>query len=497
MSKFATAMTWNGALSYEETSSRLSLYFKSIRGLDDDRLYQYLEKAVKEDIIDTFILAFHIRDCREGKGERDLGRKSLIWLFLHYPIEFQKIMPLIAHYGRWDDIMCIWPRVLNTPTKLHEKIQHESVKLMGNQLMTDLFDMFNGKTVTLCAKWAPTEYDSLDKLYGTVNTLCTIMGWTPKIYRKKYITPLRSYTKVVETLMCSQKWNDINFSTVPSCAMHRLQKVFEKNAPELYSEWKKKLICGQADIKAKQLYPHEIIARFSNINKDITILEEQWKILEQQVPELSDSLFIIDTSGSMSEWGTKGYFTKSFCPMDVSIAIGILGSNATKGPFHNHIISFNENPTFRILPEGTLEQRYMTMHDIPWGYNTNIQKTFTMILDKANKFNLSPEDMPSKIFIISDMQFDEANRGQTNFEGIDSQYKNSGYTRPRIIFWNVNGSSTDFPVTVDEQGTAMISGFSTAIFNCVTTSNNFTPYSLMRQTLDNDRYKPVKTDLNT
>ena len=88
MSNFAKAMnittTANGALSYStpDTSNnytgRISLFFKGVRGLSIPKLYQYLSKCAKESLLDTFLLVFHLRDCRGGKGERDLGRKATI-----------------------------------------------------------------------------------------------------------------------------------------------------------------------------------------------------------------------------------------------------------------------------------------------------------------------------------------------------------------------------------------------------------------------------------
>ena len=98
--------TWN-------THDRIDLYFKSVRGLNVPRLYEYLRKASKENITDTFLLVFHIRDCRGGKSERELGRNGLIWLFLNYPDEFIRVAHLVAEYGRWDDIIQLWPKVLD------------------------------------------------------------------------------------------------------------------------------------------------------------------------------------------------------------------------------------------------------------------------------------------------------------------------------------------------------------------------------------------------
>ena len=77
-------------------------------------------------------------------------------------------------------------------------------------------------------------------------------------------------------------------------------------------------------------------------------------------------------------------------------------------------------------------------------------------------------------------------------EEIEKKYSNSKYKRPNIIFWNVNGSITDFPVTVDDNGTCLISGFSPSIMKSVMETKEFNSYEIMRTTIDSERYKKVK-----
>ena len=99
--------------SVSNINGRLSLFFKTDRGLNLPTLYKYLSESSKESIVDTFLICFHLRDCRGGKGERELGRKALTWLFINFPDTFEKISYLIPEYGRWDDMMQFFPNVLN------------------------------------------------------------------------------------------------------------------------------------------------------------------------------------------------------------------------------------------------------------------------------------------------------------------------------------------------------------------------------------------------
>ena len=301
--------------------------------------------------------------------------------------------------------------------------------------------------------------------------------------------------------MCKNDWDEIEFSKVPSCAMKRLKNSFEKNAAEKFSVWKALLSQNVVEVKGKQLFPHELINELKVKRKNETVLQAQWEVLEKEAKKLgilTSALFVVDVSGSMESWGFGGKAKFSFTPMDVSIALGILGSGTITGPFHNHIITFHTKPTFHVLNSlHNLWEKYNEISRLPWAGSTNIQKVFDLILEKAKTVNLKKKDMPTKIIIVSDMQFNYATQGQTNFETIDKKYKASGYKRPNIIFWNVNGGSTDFPVDVSNNGTAMISGFSTSILKSIMNNNEFSPYTIMRETIDDSRYSIIKEALKT
>jgi hypothetical protein len=92
------------------------------------------------------------------------------------------------------------------------------------------------------------------------------------------------------------------------------------------------------------------------------------------------------------------------------------------------------------------------------------------------------------------MQFNMVNgyNTETNFQAIERKYHQAGYQRPQIVFWNLNGSSSDFPVTMDEYGTAMISGFSPSMLKAVLNGRDFSPYGIFRETIDDERYSQIR-----
>lgn len=523
-SKFAKAMnasasTWNGALSYAspdpsgKISGRVSLFFKGVRGLNIPRLYEYLRECVRESLTDTFVLAFRLRDCRGGKGERELGRRALAWLFINHPVEFRRVMHLMPEYGRWDDLLQLFPGVLdltdldqvrsnysaNVPSHDHlvnlQALQREVVTLVAQQLKTDLLNMKAGKPVSLCAKWTPTEGDSLDRKHGVFKTLARALKTSPRKLRRVYNTPLREYLRVVEKFMCSGQWDKIDFNKVPSQCMRRLKKSFEKHDPKRFAAWREALQKpdSKAKVNAGALHPHELVREVRQKNFADPVTEAQYNVIRDEVRKLGslrDCIPVIDTSSSMQ--------SPDYLPLDVAVTMGLLISDAVEGPFHGHCISFNNVPIFTVVPDGKLYDRWNAVCNMEWGGTTNLEGTFKLILERGKECKLSQEDMPKRLFIISDMQFNQIESGysfQTNMEKINELYSQSGYTRPQIVFWNVNGASTDFPVTTDEHGTAMISGFSHSILKAVLASNEFSTEAILRRTVDDSRYDSVREAL--
>ena len=55
----------------------------------------------------------------------------------------------------------------------------------------------------------------------------------------------------------------------------------------------------------------------------------------------------------------------------------------------NNVITFNTTPTFAVINDGHIFDRWQRITGIEWGGSTNIQATFDMILTRAKKYNLN------------------------------------------------------------------------------------------------------------
>ena len=125
-----------------------------------------------------------------------------------------------------------------------------------------------------------------------------------------------------------------------------------------------------------------------------------------------------------------------------------------------------------------------------WGYNTDIEKVFDLILNSALTHSVSSEDMPTKLIILSDMQFDVTfdYPDLKIFELIEKKYSKAGYKVPDIIFWNLRNSS-GVPVTFHQNGTALVSGFSPSIMKSILACTEISPVKIMMETINKDRYE--------
>jgi hypothetical protein len=138
--------------------------------------------------------------------------------------------------------------------------------------------------------------------------------------------------------------------------------------------------------------------------------------------------------------------------------------------------------------------------------NTNLEAAFKQVLDQAVKHKVSQDQMPDKILILSDMEFDEATSTRSYWgindntaewnptaqQMIEKMYNDAGYKMPKIVYWNIQSRNGQSPVRFDKQGTALISGFSPAIMTSVIAAEEFTPASIMDETIMSERYKNIK-----
>jgi hypothetical protein len=469
-------VTANGAITHSTTSNAVLDFFgmgSAARQQTDKFILDLFNAAYAEDKTLALKVLFYSRDIRGGQGERKAFRTVFKHLANTDEVVAKKLLKHIPEFGRWDDIL---ETVEGTPLEI------EALKLVSKQLRADL----KSETPSLCAKWAPSEQASSDVTRRLAKKVREYMKMSPKQYRKM-LSGLRAKLNILERQMCSKDWDSINFERVPSRAAMLYKDAFKKHAEEAYNAYLTKVKSGEAKINASTLYPYELTVKA--MTQDDATIEAQWKALPNYLADNPhNGLVVADVSGSMTCCATAPR------PIDVSISLALYFAERNEGAFNGYFMTFSNKSKLVKVTGNTLHEKVNNLSQAEWGMSTNLQSAFESILSHAVKGNVPEKDMPKTIYVISDMQFNVAvgDNSSTNHEAIKAKYKKAGYNLPSIVFWNVNASSKQSPVKMDEKGTCLVSGCSPSILKSVLSAKVISPMDVMLETINSERYESIK-----
>lgn len=490
----------------EKVNGRVSMFFKPIRGVDVQSLETFLSESWQENKLHTLKLVFYLRDCRGGKGERDLFYNCCKWFkksgkqkYLDCNVEH------IPFYGRWSDLLhtgdvgfkLMARQIIDDYLKLKNKsigsefvlvknceetkdqANHKSEEIKNESgLKEDSKTESKKVVISLASKWAPRQpktnkvKSKKDKVWKKIKKLILFMNEyvcekKVKVFNKtkvsiceyrKMISACTKHIGVVETLMSSKQFDKIDFNTVPSCAMHLYGKnhikggkegSFKRRLPEKFEQYKSNLKRRVDDdgkvvkINASQLFPHQLVMEYLSHGKNHSdIVQAQWDELIKKSKR--DGKFSALCCPDVSgSMNCQVTGDSSVKALDISVTLGVFCAEVSEGPFHNMLITFSTDPKVHRLNDNmNLHDKVESVTEMDWCMSTNLQSVFDLILDVGVKHNVPEEEMPKMVIIPSDMQFDNAVENNTNMEVIDEKYKKAGYKRPVVVFWNLANKNT-------------------------------------------------------
>ena len=471
--------TLNGAKAYSSTLNKcLDLFGKIAACRNNVKQAQGLfAQAYNEDPETATRILFWARDIRGGQGEREVFRQLFKYLVEETPEIGAKLVQLIPVYGRWDDFLILE----------ETSVWNVALDMIQKQLKADNTLASSGGNISLMAKWLPSINASSKDSKRLGRKIANYIGLSEAQYRKT-LSRLRNNINIVETAMCSKEWSVIDYSKVPSRAAFMYRKAFAKQDSTRYTEYLSAVEKGEAKINASTLYPYDIVQQYlyKGARNDKT-LDLQWEALPNYMEgQEFNGLVVADVSGSMG--------VNQGLPMSVSISLAMYIAERNSSPvWKNKFITFSPNPELQSIVGSTIGRRIDNLSRASWTINTDLMAVFRTILNAAESNSVSPKDMPQKLIIVSDMQFDVACRSnkRTNFEQIEKLYRKSGYEMPQLVFWNVNAIGGNVPITSHDTGTALVSGCSPSILKSILTGENLTPVDTMRDAVYSERYQEV------
>ena len=469
--------TENGAATLRSTGDECLNLFATIgalRNATEDEITARFLRAYAENPDLAMKLLFYARDIRGGLGERRVFRVILAWLAHNEPASLRRNIGYVAEYGRWDDVLTL----LDTPAR------GEAIALLTDQLKLDVMALERNEPVSLLGKWLPSVNAHSAAAVRMARQLARAFDMTDAQYRK-VLSALRREIRIIENNL-REKDYAFDYAQQPSRAMFKYRKAFLRNDEARYRAFMEKVTRGEATLHTGALMPYDIVqAAYRAAKAERAVLDATWNALEDCTGD-ENALVVADGSGSMYCGGDP-------TPASVAQSLAIYFAQRNKGAFHNHFITFSTNPRLVELKGADIVETVRFCRTFNEVADTNIQRVFELILEAAVQNRLPQKELPATLYIVSDMEFNVCTRdaSMTNFDYAKDLYRRHGYRLPRVVFWNVRSRNQQQPVSMNEQGVALVSGCTPRIFTQVM-SGETDPMRNMLNTLNAPRYEVIR-----
>ena len=502
---FATAIREDMTHTYTENGARakntsgdacLDLFSTggSLRDSDLSRKQRLLMDAFNEDALTATRILFYLRDIRGGLGERDTFRQMITHLANKHPDVISKNLWAIPFYGRFDDLYAL----ISTPC------EEDMWKFMRAQFENDWDCYLDDAPISLMAKWIRCGNESSKKSRARGILTANKLGFTVYEFKRK-IARLRKYLDVVESKMSTNRWDEINYSHVPSRAGVIYRNAFNKHDALRYQEFISKVSKGEAKINTSNIYPYDIVSKvwrsmldddsryyFDIEPKEVDTTEHDalcamWDNLPNYVPNDSNAIVIADTSGSMMCSGGRPFYT--------AVALAVYFAQRNTGAYHNLWMSFSHKPKFHSIKGDDIFEVIKNFDSSDWGLNTDMQAAFTKVLDVAIENDVPVDQIVKSLIVISDMEIDAGCGTSWSFyDDMKQKYAEHGYEIPNVVFWNVNSRHDVFHADKSRKGVQLVSGQAPSTFTSLMSSIGLTPMEYMYKVINSERYENIWID---
>ena len=475
--------TENGAVTYASTMSDCLDLFATIGALrnasEDEIIGRFIKAYAENPDIATKIL-FYARDIRGGLGERRAFKTILGYMAKNEPATVKKNIANVAEYGRYDDLLVL----MGSPC------EDMLIEYLKAQLDADLMALETGGEVSLLAKWLPSINASNKETVMTGKKIAKKMGYTDASYRRT-LSALRAHIKIIENNLREKDYS-FDYEKQTSKALYKYRQAFYRNDQERYEEFLKKATDDPSVMHTGSLTPYDVVTpiirkameRDGVTENERHALDVTWNSLENYVGS-ENALAVVDGSGSM-------YWDHNPMPAAVALSLGIYFAEHNTGAFKGHFITFSTRPQLVEIKGRDICEKMNYCFKFNECSNTDIAATFDLLLTTAINNHLKQKEMPTRLYIISDMEFDccAANSSLTNFEYAKREYEKYGYRLPELVFWNVDSRNRQQPVTMNEKGVILVSGCTPQIFSMVQ-NNSLNPYQFMMEVISSERYERI------
>lgn len=440
-------LTENNDVQYRNSGNDcLDLFYSigAMRNVPTEAILKKFKDSYSDNKELTMKILFWARSARNGAGERRVFKEVIDCLLQKEPKFVYDNLEAIVEHGYFKDLLN-W-------------FDHDPVVEFFSQHILDK----DG----LACKWAPRKGPKARQLRDSL-----------RMTNKEYRQHIKNYSATVEQCMSANNWKAIKYPSVPGKAMRKYSRAFENRDHERYTEF---VTNDNVKASVSASYPHEVLNLVLSKSDQLGLAEKQWSNLPNYIGEGTRILPMVDTSGSMAG-----------LPLLVALSLGLYISEKNKGQFENTFLTFSRDPEL-VTVEGDLLQKFRTAAQSNWDMNTDFEKAYKKILSIAKTFNLTQDQMPTMLLVLSDMQFDESYSNHQWYESdstrkpaieeIRSEFEYHDYEMPKLVFWNLRESRcAGSPAQCNDEGVALVSGFSPVLMKAILKNEHFNPVEIMKE----------------
>jgi len=464
------------------------------------------------------VLMFAFRNCRGGKGHRNIFIQMWNTIYEYYPKQINSFISFIPQYGTWRDINTL---IITG----NEQLRLCLYDFIVDGLRKDINVLNNGKTneLSFAAKWCPKEGSATDKKCNASRHIAQRLY--PELYAENFTTALRKYRHEVgrlnkalnttEVLMCNKQFSKINFNEVPKKALVKYNHAFLNVSVMDETETRHP---DDEDRKECCIHYEQYLNGFTRIGKEIKNKSYNTLLLNEIIDRIQITSNNVEMTELESIWNlymnshnytlSRGIlFTTVQDKHNISTSLALaIASQQTVPAYKNRCITCANEPTLIEIPtNGSLldKIKYMTENIIPGGGSIDLEKTMGLILTQARIYRLSPENIPKWCLFICAMCNQSFHINTILLEKLGIEFEKTGieicgkpYTMPEMIVWNISNNNEQYPVVHYELGYKLIHGFSQVLFKEVTYDiskvQSITPWTNLKFILDEHDYEPLR-----
>ena len=178
------------------------------------------------------------------------------------------------------------------------------------------------------------------------------LGMSEKEYRQM-LSKLRAKINIVEKNLTTRNYDSIKFEAVPTKAMMKYNRTFDREINERFTEYKKSLVKGEKKINTTGLFCYEVVKKVLSHSCDEAILNAMWNT--QKSIEIGDKniLVVADTSGSMMMYDCLPYAS--------ALGLAIYTAERNKGIFKDKFITFSSRPLLQEVKGNSIAEKVLNI----------------------------------------------------------------------------------------------------------------------------------------